>query len=365
MKKFTKIILIIAGSLAALGIVFSGIAAVMGAGWSTIHRKAFAGELDFGNWHIGNGVYYAYDQGHGILDHFWDDDYDDDDDWDDEDWDDDWDNDDWDDEDDELMDDNRAVESFGSWILNLTDLKSEPAGTESCIIPYPASEAASLKLELDVVNELIFEVSDSADEISIKMENGYQDYLSTKQKDSALKVSYHSGHHHFEKGPTFTVVLPRQCENLTLDIVVGAGDISMESEAFTARKVNVSVGVGELSVNQISASEKAVFEVGTGDVSILNGQFPKVSIEAGVGDAVFSGSVSNKLEVEAGTGDVNVSLTGTEKSYAFDLSAGLGEIRLNGQSKGAFDAEYETGSNGGAEVELTAGVGDISVLTQQ
>ena len=35
MKKFTKIILIIAGSLAALGIVFSGIAAVMGAGWST------------------------------------------------------------------------------------------------------------------------------------------------------------------------------------------------------------------------------------------------------------------------------------------------------------------------------------------
>ena len=30
MKKFTKIMLIIAGSLAALGIVFSGIAAVMG-----------------------------------------------------------------------------------------------------------------------------------------------------------------------------------------------------------------------------------------------------------------------------------------------------------------------------------------------
>ena len=99
MKKFTKIILIITGILAALGIIFCGIAAVMGAGWSTIHRKALAGELDFGNWHIGNGVYYAYDQGHGSWDHFWDDDYDDDDDWDDEDWD----NDDWDDEYDELM----------------------------------------------------------------------------------------------------------------------------------------------------------------------------------------------------------------------------------------------------------------------
>ena len=38
---------------------------------------------------------------------------------------------------------------------------------------------------------------------------------------------------------------------------------------------------------------------------------------------------------------------------------------MNGRSKGAFDAEYETGSNGGAEVELTAGVGDISVLTEK
>ena len=54
-----------------------------------------------------------------------------------------------------------------------------------------------------------------------------------------------------------------------------------------------------------------------------------------------------------------------EYLFVFDLSAGLGEIRLNGRSKGAFEAEYETGSNGGAEVELTAGVGDISVLTQQ
>ena len=322
MKKFTKIILIITGILAALGMIFCGIAAAMGAGWSTIHRKALAGELTFGNWHIDNGVYY-YDQGHGKLDHWLEDDTEDDD-WDEDDDDDDWDED--DDPDDEIMDDNRAVESFGSWILNLTDMKSEPAGTESCIIPYPASEADSLKLELDVVNELIFEVSDSADEISIKMENGYQDYLSTEQKESDIKVSYRSRHHHFEKGPTFTVVLPKQCENLTVDIVVGVGNVSMESETFTAKKVNVSVGVG---------------------------------------DVVFSGSVSDKLEAEAGTGNVDVSLTGKESSYAFDLSAGLGEIRLNGRSKGSFAADYETDGNGGAEVELTAGVGDISVLTQK
>ena len=354
MKKFTKIILIITGILAALGIIFCGIAAAMGAGWSTIHRKALAGELTFGNWHIGNGVYYAYDQGHGRLDHWLDDDTEDDD------WDED-DEDDWDDD----LDDNRAVDSFGSWILNLVDMKSEPAGTESCTVFYPTSEADSLKLELDVIDKLVFEVTDSAEDISIKMQDGYESYFSAKQNGSEIKVSYDSKHHHFEPGPTFTVVLPEQCENLTLDIVVGVGDVSMERGALTAKKVNVSVGVGDLSVKQITATEKSAFEAGTGDAAIQNSQFSKVSIQTGVGDTVFSGSVSDKLEAEAGTGDVDVSLTGKESSYAFDLSAGLGEIRLNGRTKGSFAADYETDGNGGAEVELTAGVGDISVLTEK
>ena len=71
----------------------------------------------------------------------------------------------------------------------ISDGKAQISGQQSI---EEAKELASiirigsLKLELDVVNELIFEVSGSADEISIKMENGYQDYLSTKQKDSNL-----------------------------------------------------------------------------------------------------------------------------------------------------------------------------------
>ena len=85
MKKFTKIILIIAAVIAAAGIICSGIAAAMGAGWATIHKKALEGEFDFGNWHFRNGVYY------GIEDT-------DDDDWDDDDWDDD----DWDDDDENI-----------------------------------------------------------------------------------------------------------------------------------------------------------------------------------------------------------------------------------------------------------------------
>ena len=43
MKKFTKITLMIAAILVALGIICCGIAAIMGAGWTTIHQKALAG----------------------------------------------------------------------------------------------------------------------------------------------------------------------------------------------------------------------------------------------------------------------------------------------------------------------------------
>ena len=50
MKKFTKIMLIIAVSLLGAGLIFCGVSTAMGA---SVWRMAKNGELRYGNWHIG------------------------------------------------------------------------------------------------------------------------------------------------------------------------------------------------------------------------------------------------------------------------------------------------------------------------
>mgnify|MGYP007087939325 CR=1 FL=1 len=57
MKKFTKIMLIIAVSLLGAGLIFCGVSTAMGA---SVWRMAKNGELRYGNWHIGPvGLYYS------------------------------------------------------------------------------------------------------------------------------------------------------------------------------------------------------------------------------------------------------------------------------------------------------------------
>ena len=359
MKKFTKITLIIAAVLAGLGIVLCGIATALGGGFAAMHQN-LSQEITFGNWHIGRGGIY-YSGADFIGDRYVVDDTEDD--WDNDEEEDDTDDDeDWDDWDDEA--DNEAVETFGTWILNLVDMKAEPAGTESAKESYQADEVNTMRLQLDVISEVNFKVSPEASEITVEMKNGYKKYFSAEKNGTTVKVGYDSKKHKFLNRPTFMVTLPAQCDNLVLDIVVGAGDINFDSRALTVQGLKISSGVGDMTVNQVTVKENAAFEVGTGDADIVAGSYQKLSIKNGVGDTDFSGDISEKLTITAGTGDISIELPDKQENYQFDLSSGIGGIDLNGKITGSFAASYESDGNGGAKIQAEAGVGDITVSTE-
>ena len=115
MKKFTKIMLIIAVSLLGAGLIFCGVSTAMGA---SVWRMAKNGELRYGNWHIGPvGLYYSSADGDDEEDDDMDDFDEDDDDSDD------------DDSDDDDMEQTAALMSLpfeiSSWILTQQKLQSK------------------------------------------------------------------------------------------------------------------------------------------------------------------------------------------------------------------------------------------------
>ena len=357
MKKFTKIILIIAAALAAAGIICSGIAAAMGAGWATIHKKALEGEFDFGNWHFGDGVYYSHsdferDPGYDIED------------TDDDDWEDDWDDDDWEDDDDTDIEDNEAVESFGDWILKVKDKVEEPAGTESEVQDYQAADIEQLVMRLDVVDSLVIEESEDDSVVSVEMTDGYEKYFSTEQNGTMLKVSYDSNRHNYKKGPTVTVKVPKDCRALDIKLLVGVGDIRIKAATAQAGKLSASVGVGDILVGGVSTAEKAELESGIGDVVLEDVTGTKIDAKSGMGDVRFSGYASEKIELESGMGDVDANLFGAEHEFQLELSSGLGDVEVNGKTVGSIGTDYENDVTDGVKVELTAGMGSVTVQTR-
>lgn len=353
MKKFTKIILIIAAALAAAGIICSGIAAAMGAGWATIHKKALEGEFDFGNWHFGDGVYYSHsdferDPGYDIEDTD----------------DDDWDDDDWEDDDDTDIEDNEAVESFGDWILKVKDKAEEPAGTESEAQDYQAADIEQLVMRLDVVDSLVIEESEEDSVVSVEMTDGYEKYFSTEQNGTMLKVSYDSNRHNYKKGPTVTVKVPKDCQALDIKLLVGAGDIRIKAATAQAGKLSVSVGVGDILVGGVSTAEKAELESGIGDVVLEDVTGTIIDAKSGMGDVRFSGYASEKIALESGMGDVEANLFGAEHEFQLELSSGLGDVEVNGKTVGSIGTDYENDVTDGVKVELTAGMGSVTVQTR-
>lgn len=356
MKKFTKIILIIAAVIAAAGIVCSGIAAAMGAGWATIHKKALEGEFDFGNWHFGDGVYYSHsdferDHGYSI------------DDTEDDSWDNDWDDDDWDDDDTDI-EDNEAVESFGDWILKVKDKTEKPAGTESQAQDYPAADIEQLVMRLDVVDSLTIEESEDDSVISVEMTDGYEKYFSTEQNGTMLKVSYDCNRHNYKKGPSITVKVPKDCQELDMKLLVGVGDIRIKAATAQAGKLSASVGVGDILVGGVPTAEKTELESGMGDVVLEDVTGTKIDAKSGMGDVSFNGYASEKLNLESGMGDVYGNLFGAEHEFHLELSSGLGDVTVNGKTVGSIGTDYENDVKDGVKVELTAGMGSVTVQTR-
>ena len=59
MKKMTKVMLTIAAVLATIGLALMIAASMMGGGISQVYTMAKNGELNFGDWHFEDGIYFS------------------------------------------------------------------------------------------------------------------------------------------------------------------------------------------------------------------------------------------------------------------------------------------------------------------
>lgn len=339
MKKFTKVSLIIAAILGGVGILFCGIASLMGGG-RTIRQMARDGELNYGNWHVGPyGVYY-----------------------DGSDWDDDWyDNDYVDVGDIEVGDIAIGDIDDELEVVYSPDSDAELDGTAESTYTFAAAEVKNLKLD---VNAAVVDFKEGTDDknIVVKVYRIHEKYYDNEVKGGTLVVEYDTQHHYRTSNHAKIVIeIPKGMQFGTVELNIGATDA--EIEGLSCKELTMYVGAGELTTTGFTVTEKMTVSLGAGSLDIGGGTYGDVNLDCGVGDLSMAGTVNGDLVADCGIGEMEIELLGKkEQDYNYKISCGMGEVEVNGKSYSNLSGSYQA-TNAGAvgTIDLDCGMGSIDV----
>ena len=137
------------------------------------------------------------------------------------------------------------------------------------------------------------------------------------------------------------LVLPKGEEFHEMEIKVGAG--SVEADRVTVKKLKLEAGAG--SVN-----------IGLGNVSELK-------IDSQAGSVIYTGKVDRELEVDCQAGSAEVYLSGVQEDFNYDMKVSMGSIEIDGRYYSGLDKE-KTLANEDAwkKAELDCEVGAIELV---
>ena len=317
MKKFTKGMLIAAGIFGAVGIGLTAAGGVMGASMSeltgvkSLKRVLLVTDGD-----------YDYDD----SDDYDSDDYDSDD-YDGDDYDDDdYDGDDYDDDD---YDDSGDYDDSEDYVRAVD--KNEEDGTVYQLKYQPTKLDIELKYD-----ELILEEGDS---FCVRVYDDSGKNVTVKESSDTLKVRSTKK---LSKTRKVCISYPEDVKLQELEIEMGAGTVYLNRDIET-EKLSVEMGAGEFDSKNPVTAEEADLEIGTGSMT-------------------FADLSAKKISGECGLGELDITMTGTQEDYNYDLECGVGNLDVGSDSYSGLGREKSI-SNTGADrkLDLECGMGNVSV----
>ena len=315
MKKFTKGMLIAAGIFGAVGIGLTAAGGVMGASMSELTGVESLKRVLL----VADGDYDYDDSDDYDSDDYDSDDYDDDDDYDD--------SGDYDDSDD--CDDSDDYDDSEGYVRAVDE--NEEDGTVYQLKYQPTKLDIELKYD-----ELILEEGDS---FCVRVYDDSGKNVTVKESSDTLKVRSTKK---LSKTRKVHISYPEDVKLQELEIEMGAGTVYLNRDIET-EKLSVEMGAGEFeSKNPVTARE-ADLEIGTGSMT-------------------FADLSARKTDGECGLGELDLTLTGTQEDYNYDLECGVGNLDVGSDSYSGLGREKSI-SNTGADrkVDLECGMGNVSV----
>lgn len=207
---------------------------------------------------------------------------------------------------------------------------------------FEAEGIQSINLDVEYGHVIIEEGDDFRADVYNVVEDGFEGYVDgetwyLKQSESfgdtinffGLDLPFSFGWFgNDDYSPKIVITVPSDYIAKNLEIDLGTGEI--EVDELNTENANFEIGAGSMEVRRLNVTEKINCEVGVGELIVKKLQANEADFECGAGSMRITGEVLGDLYADCGMGEIQLDLNGDEEDYNYDVSCGVGDIKLNG-----------------------------------
>lgn len=319
MKKFTKVCLILAGTLAGIGVILCIVGGTMGASFGKINYANRMGE---------NPAWVD-----AISDWLC-----------------------WDEEDAE------ALEDYVSEVGQVTSIEDSDGAVTYVYSREEISKVKNLDIDIKAGSLKILESDDEQMRLIVDARGG-----SVKEgidgdtfivKDTTKDIW---NWFRWQKGVKVVLYLPAGMKFERLGIDVNAGEVNTTGAELTAEEADLSVDAGSLKVGTLNAARELEADTGAGEMQIDELTAGEVELDCGVGEMNISGRVNGNLTADCGVGELNLTISDVEESFNYIIDCGVGDVKLGATSYSSLGKKKKIDNNAEKTMNLDCGVGSIRV----
>ena len=228
---------------------------------------------------------------------------------------------------------------------------------ESSTMTLDAKQVQTMVLDLDC-GEVAFVRSNAADEITLRFENFYSDWLERTMDEDSFKVRYKIPKDYIsgsDPTPTLSIALPEiELEQIELNLNLGSADLG----TLKAKSIQADLALGSLYADELQTGQlDATLALGSAELGTVQAEC--VTIENAQGDVTISRLVGvSQVQVTDQLGNIALTLGEKADGYSVQAAGGLGSITVSGAKQAS---PYSANSKAANAVILDAALGDITL----
>lgn len=228
---------------------------------------------------------------------------------------------------------------------------------ESSTMTLDAKQVQTMVLDLDC-GEVAFVRSNAADEITLRFENFYSDWLERTVDESGFSVRYKIPKGYIsgsDPTPALSIALPEiELEQIELNLNLGSADLG----TLKAKSIQADLALGSLYADELQTGQlDATLALGSAELGTV--QAERVTIENAQGDVTISRLVgASQVQVTDQLGNIALTLGEKADGYSVQAACGLGSVTVSGAKQAS---PYSANSKAANAVILDAALGDITL----